>query len=272
MVLEGKTLKKQILEEVANEVKKLDIKPTLVVIQVGDDSSSNVYVSQKEKMCNDVGFNFIKEKLESDIQENELIKIIEKYNNTKNVNGILVQMPLPSHIDKTKIFDTINYKKDVDGLNSVNVGRLANNLDCLIPCTASGIMELFKYYNISLEKKNVVVIGRSQLVGKPLINLLLDNDATVTICHSKTIDLKKYTKNADIVISATGKKHLITKEMIKKKAVVIDVGITRENSQLYGDVATDVQEIADVTPVPGGVGQLTVASLAKNILKTYYLK
>lgn len=272
MVLEGRTLKEQILNSVADEVKKLTIKPTLVVIQVGDDSASNVYVSQKEKMCNEVGFNFIKEKLTSNIKEEELIKIIEKYNNDQKVSGILVQLPLPKHIDKTKVFDTIDYKKDVDGLNSVNVGRLANNLTCLIPCTAYGIMELFKYYNISLEKKDVVIIGRSQLVGKPLVSLLLNNNATVTICHSKTVNLKKYTKNADIIISATGKKHLITKDMVRENATVIDVGITRENSKLYGDVSPEVQELANVTPVPGGVGQLTVASLAKNILLAYYLK
>lgn len=273
MILEGKTLKNKILKELKEEINRLEIKPTLVVIQVGNDSASNIYVSQKEKMSNKIGINFIHKKLEGTITEKELIDIIEKYNKDNNVDGILVQMPLPKHIDENNIQNAINYQKDVDGLTDINAGRLIHNKDSLIACTSLGIIELLKYYNIDIKSKNVVIVGRSNLVSKPLYSLFLNNDATVTICHSKTSNLEKFTKEADILVVATGKKHLITKNMVKEGSTIIDVGINRINDDIYGDADFDnIKSIANITPVPGGVGQMTVAMLGKNVLKAYYLR
>jgi len=273
MILEGKTLKEKILNDLSKEVAKLSEKPTLVVIQVGNDSASDVYVSQKEKMANKVGYNFIHKKLSENITEEELLNIINNYNFDDRVDGILVQMPLPKHIDEDKVQNTINHTKDVDGLTDVNSGKLLHNKDALIPCTPLGIIELLKYYNIDIISKNVVIIGRSNLVGKPLQSLFLNNNATVTMCHSKTKNLECFTKQADILVVAVGKKHFVTRDMIKEGSIVIDVGITKENNKLYGDTCyEEIKDIASITPVPGGVGQMTVAMLGKNILKAYYLR
>ena len=273
MILEGKTLKNKILKELKEEINKLEKKPTLVVIQVGNDSASNIYVSQKEKMSNEIGINFIHKKLEYTITEKELINIIEKYNKDNNVDGILVQMPLPKHINENNIQNAINYQKDVDGLTDINAGRLLHNKDSLVACTSLGIIELLKYYDIDIKSKNVVIVGRSNLVSKPLYSLFLNNDATVTICHSKTNNLENYTKEADILVVAAGKKHLITKNMVKEGSTIIDVGINRINDVIYGDADFDnIKSIANITPVPGGVGQMTVAMLGKNVLKAYYLR
>jgi len=273
MILEGKTLKENILNDLALQISKLDKKPTLVVIQVGEDSASDIYVSQKEKMSKQVGFNFIHNKLEDTITENELIEIINKYNNDIDVDGILVQMPLPKHINEANIQNAIDYKKDVDGLTDLNAGRLLHGKDSLVACTSLGIIELLKYYNIEIASKNVVIVGRSNLVSKPLYSLFLKEDATVTMCHSKTVNLKEYTSKADILVVAVGKKHLITKDMVKENATVIDVGINRVDNKLYGDVDFEtVKDIANITPVPGGVGQMTVAMLGKNVYKAYNLR
>jgi len=270
MILEGKTLKEKILNDLTSEISTLDTKPTLVVIQVGNDEASNVYIGSKEKMAKKVGIRFIHKKLDSSITEQELLDIITAYNNDNTVDGILVQMPLPKHINESNVQNAINSSKDVDGLTDINAGRLLHNKNCLIACTSLGIIELLKYYNIEIQSKNVVIVGRSNLVSKPLYSLFINENATVTMCHSKTINLKNYTKNADILVVAVGKKHLITKDMVKENAVVIDVGINRENDKLYGDVDFDnVKDIASITPVPGGVGQMTVAMLGKNVLKAY---
>lgn len=273
MILEGKTLKEKILADLFNDFCKLDIKPTLVVIQVGNNPASNVYVSQKEKMANRIGINFIHEKLASSITEEELIAIIEDYNNNEKVDGILVQMPLPEQIDESKIQNTIDSKKDVDGLTDLNAGKLLHNKDSLVACTSLGIVELLKYYKIDISSKNIVIVGRSNLVSKPLYSLFLNEDATVTICHSKTKNLAKFTKDADILVVAVGQKHFITRDMIKEGSTIIDVGINRVDDKLYGDVDFEnIKDIANVTPVPGGIGQMTVAMLGKNVQKAYCLR
>ena len=273
MILEGKTLKENILNDLTNEISKLETKPTLVVIQVGEDPASKVYVSQKEKMANRVGINFIHNKQEESISEEELIDIINEYNIDNEVDGILVQMPLPKHINENNIQNAIDYNKDVDGLTDINAGRLLHNKDSLIACTSLGIIELLKYYNISITSKNVVIVGRSNLVSKPLYSLFINENATVTMCHSKTVNLEKYTKEADILVVAVGKKHFIAKDMIKENSTIIDVGINRVDNKLYGDVDFEnIKDIANITPVPGGVGQMTVAMLGKNVQKAYQLR
>ena len=196
MILEGKTLKEKILNDLTTEIEKEENKPTLVVIQVGEDPASKVYVSQKEKMASKVGINFVHEKLEETITEEELINIINKYNNDENIDGILVQMPLPKHINEANIQNAIDSTKDVDGLTDMNAGRLLHNKDSLVACTSLGIIELLKFYNIDIESKNVVIVGRSNLVSKPLYSLFLNENATVTMCHSKTKDLEKYTSSS----------------------------------------------------------------------------
>ncbi|MBR6949828.1 MAG: bifunctional 5,10-methylenetetrahydrofolate dehydrogenase/5,10-methenyltetrahydrofolate cyclohydrolase [Bacilli bacterium] len=270
-LLDGKVVKKKILEELKEEVLKLKRKPGLVVIQVGDDPASKVYVGQKEKMANSVGYNFQHIKFASDIEENVIEDKIKELNNDDNVDGILVQMPLPKQLDSKKIQNLIDQYKDVDGLSDINSGMLTHNVDTLVPCTPKGIMDILEYYNIPVSGKNVVVVGRSDLVGKPLASLMLNANATVTICHSKTVNLGEFTSKADILIAAVGKAGLITKDMVKDNSVVIDVGINRVNDKLCGDVDFDnvVDKVSYITPVPGGVGQMTVAELGKNVLKAY---
>ena len=270
-LLDGKVVKKKILEELKEEVLKLKRKPGLVVIQVGDDPASKVYVGQKEKMANSVGYNFQHIKFDENIEEDIIEKKIIELNNDDNVDGILVQMPLPKQLNSKKIQNLIDQYKDVDGLSDINSGMLTHNVDTLVPCTPKGIMDILEYYNISVSGKNVVIVGRSDLVGKPLASLMLNANATVTICHSKTVNLEEFTKNADILVAAVGKASLITKDMVKENSVVIDVGINRVNDKLCGDVDFDgvMDKVSYITPVPGGVGQMTVAELGKNVLKAY---
>lgn len=274
MILDGKKLKEKKLNILKEETSKLDKKLTLCVIQVGEDTASEIYVNQKKKMADFVGFAFKHIKLKNDISEDYLLNIIDKENKDDKTTGIIVQMPLPSHINETKIQNAIDYNKDIDGLSDINTGRLVHNRKALISCTPKGILELLKEYNIKIESKHVVIVGRSNLVGKPLVNLFLNKNATVTICHSKTKNLKDYTITADILISAVGKKNLITKDMVKQNAVVIDVGITRENNKLYGDVDFDnvSNKASYITPVPGGVGPMTVTELGYNVLEAYQLR
>lgn len=274
MILDGKKLKEKKLNILKEETSKLDKKLTLCVIQVGEDTASEIYVNQKKKMADFVGFAFKHIKLKNDISEDYLLNIIDKENKDDKTTGIIVQMPLPSHINETKIQNAIDYNKDIDGLSDINTGRLVHNRKALISCTPKGILELLKEYNIKIESKHVVIVGRSNLVGKPLVNLFLNKNATVTICHSKTKNLKDYTITADILISAVGKKNLITKDMVKQNAVVIDVGITRENNKLYGDVDFDnvFNKASYITPVPGGVGPMTVTELGYNVLEAYQLR
>ena len=223
MILDGKKLKEKKLNILKEETSKLDKKLTLCVIQVGEDTASGIYVNQKKKMADFVGFAFKHIKLKNDVSEDYLLSIIDKENKDDKTTGIIVQMPLPSHINETKIQNAIDYHKDIDGLSDINTGRLVHSRKALISCTPKGILELLKEYNIKIESKHVVIVGRSNLVGKPLVNLFLNENATVTICHSKTKNLKDYTITADILISAVGKKNLITKDMVKQNAVVIDV-------------------------------------------------
>lgn len=270
-IMDGKVLSEQIKNEIKTEVKTYMIKPCLAVIQIGDDPASNVYIKSKEKACNEVGIYFKHIKYNAEVREKEIINKIVELNNDEYVNGILLQLPIPSKYNPEKLINYIARNKDVDGLTDINVGKLMNNKKCLVSCTPQGIMELLNYYNIELEGKNIVIVGRSNLVGKPLISLFLNNNATVTICHSKTEELKSHTLNADILVVAVGKKHIITADMVKKDAVVIDVGINREEDKLYGDVDFDnvKKNVSYITPVPGGVGPMTVAMLLKNVNECY---
>lgn len=261
------TLKKKI----ANEIKQKNLKPCLAVIQVGDNKVSDIYVRNKNKACDMVGIKFINIKLPDTISEDLIISEIERLNLDTNVNGILVQLPLPPCFDEGRIINAISPVKDVDGLTYPNVGNLVLENECLVSCTPMGVMELLDMYNVSLKGKNACIVGRSNLVGKPLIQLLLARDATVSICHSKSLDIKSYTKMADVLIVAAGHPNLITKDMVKEGAVVIDVGINKENDSLVGDVSFDEvsKKASLITPVPGGVGPMTVASLLKNVVKAY---
>lgn len=274
MILDGKKLKEEIINSLKISVDKLDSKPTLCVIQVGDNEASNVYINQKKKMCENIGYNFIHKKYEESISEEELINNINKFNSDTNINGILVQMPLPENINPKNVQNAVLKDKDVDGLNDDNIIDLINNKEGLYPCTACGVVELLNKYEIPIEGSNIVIVGRSMLVGTPLFHMLENKNATVTLCHSKTKNLSEITKNADILISATGKINLIKEEMVKQDAVIIDVGISRENGKLHGDVDFDnvYKKVKFITPVPGGVGPMTIASLAKNVLKAYKMQ
>ncbi len=273
-LLDGKVVKAKVLDDLKQKVEKLDRPLGLVVIQVGEDPASVVYVRQKSKMAENMGFNFNHIKLPDDISQDELLKKIDNLNKDDKVDGILVQMPVPKHLNPKIIQNAICSEKDVDGLTDSNMGKLMHNVDSLVPCTPLGIMDLLKFYNIPVEGKNVVIIGRSDLVGKPMLALMSNSNATVTLCHSKTKDLEKITKKADILIAAIGKPNLVKKEWIKKGTVIIDVGINRmEDGSLCGDVDFDdvKDKVSYITPVPGGVGQMTVAELGCNTYKAYLL-
>lgn len=269
-IIDGKKISKKILEELKEEVNNLKVKPKLVVISVGDDEASKVYVKQKEKKSLEVGIDYLHIH-HDDIEEIELINEINKLNKDKTVNGIIVQLPLPKKYNTEKIVNTIIPEKDVDGLTILNAGKLLNNEECLTSCTPSGIMELFKEEKIDLTGKNICVIGRSILVGKPMMNLLINANATVTMCHSKTKNIEKITKRQDIIIVAIGKKHFLTKDMVKRNSIIIDVGINREEKKLYGDADYEnlLPKVKKITPVPGGVGPMTVIMLIKNVIKAY---
>lgn len=274
-LLDGKIVKKTVLAELKEKVSKEKRPLGLVVIQVGEDPASVVYVRQKAKMAEKVGFNFNHVKLDSSVSEEELLNKIDEFNNDDNVDGILVQMPIPKHLNPKIIQNAISPLKDVDGLTDINMGRLMHNEEALVPCTPLGIMDLLKHYGIEVAGKRVVVVGRSDLVGKPMLALMINADATVTLCHSKTKDMSKITKKADILIVAVGKANFIKAEDIRKGCVVIDVGINRmSDGSLCGDV--DFNSVKDkvsyITPVPGGVGQMTVAELGMNTYKAYLLR
>lgn len=273
-LIDGKAISAKVKEEVKNEAAQLTEKgviPCLAVILVGDDKASQTYVNSKEKACKACGIRSLKYTLEANTGESALIDLIQSLNENDEVDGILVQLPLPKHIDENKILEKISCEKDVDGFHAVNVGRLVSGLDGFVPCTPCGIMRLFKEYGIEVSGKNAVVIGRSNIVGKPMANLLLNANATVTVTHSKTQNLAKITKDADIIVVAIGKPNFLKAGMVKNGAVVIDVGINRlENNKLVGDV--DFENVANkcsfITPVPGGVGPMTIAMLLKNTIKS----
>lgn len=274
-LLDGKEVKLKILEDLKQKLLNLNEKLGLVVIQIGNDPASDVYVRQKKKMAEDLGYNFNHINLDENVSEDEILAIIDKLNNDNMVDGILVQMPIPSTLNVKRIQNAILPYKDVDGLTDINIGKLVHNEDSLVACTPMGIIDLLDYYNIDIEGKNVVIIGRSDLVGKPLASLMINRNATVTLCHSKTINLDFYTKNADILVVAIGKPNFIKRDSVKEGAVIIDVGINRmANGMLCGDVDFDdvKDKVSYITPVPGGVGQMTVAELALNTYKAHIFR
>ena len=274
MIIDGKSIAektKNDLKDKVLELKSKGINPKLAVIAVGENSASKIYVRNKKRACDEIGIYSEEFSLPENTSEEELIDLIEKLNSNAYINGILVQLPLPLHINETKIAEAINPLKDVDVFNPLNTGKLLSGNADLIPCTPKGIIELLEHEKIPLKGKHCVVIGRSNIVGKPISLLMLQKDATVTICHSKTKNLDKICKTADIIIAAIGKPKFITKNMITKGCVIIDVGINRnKDGTICGDVDfEEVKEIASyITPVPGGVGPMTIAMLLKNTLIT----
>lgn len=271
MILDGKKTADVLIKKIADEVSNIKDTITLTLVMVGKNPASTVYVKNKQKACADAGINVNGYFLEENITQKEVLKIIEDSNNDPKVHGILVQLPLPSHLDETIIINSIDPKKDVDGLTVVNQGKLFNGMDTIHPATPKGVMTLLQKYFIDIAGKNVVVIGRSKLVGRPLAMLLLQKNATITIAHSKTVNLKEITKRADILIVAIGKPKFITADMVKKDAVVIDVGINKVEGKVVGDVDFNlVKDVASyITPVPKGVGPMTIASLLENIIICY---
>lgn len=270
--IDGKAISAQIKEEAAKEAAELKakgIEPCLAVILVGEDSASQVYVNNKKKACEAVGIRSVAYELDAETEEGELLRLIASLNMDKTISGILVQLPLPKHLDETKIILAIDPKKDVDCFHPINVGNLQTGGKGFLPCTPAGIIALLKRSGTVIEGKRCVVIGRSNIVGKPVAMLLLRENGTVTICHSKTKDLAGICRQADIIVSAVGKVHTVTADMVKDGAVIIDVGMNRDEAgQLCGDVDfAQVQEVADaITPVPGGVGPMTIAMLMKNCI------
>ena len=271
MLADGKALALKIKENLQKEVETLKVKPSLVVIQVGDDPASSIYVNSKAKLAREIGYEFEHAKFPVDVTEEEIIKKIEFINASNNINGVIVQLPIPKHLDSNKIINKIDPIKDIDGLTELNAGKLLAGNASLISCTPKGIITLLKEYNVNFSGKHVVIVGRSNLVGKPLISLCLNENATVTVCHSHTKDLEKYTKKADILIVAVGKCKLITADYVRKGAIVVDVGINRVDGKLYGDVdfETVSKKAKLITPVPGGVGPMTTISLMQNVLISY---
>ena len=272
IIIDGKKTAAKLADELKTKTAKLDKKPSLAVILANDSAASAVYVASKEKKSKELGFNSFVYRFEQTVKQNEIKELIEKLNKDPEINAILVQLPLFSHLSQDEIIELIDPRKDVDGFHPVNAGRLSSNLEpYAVCCTPKGIIKLLEEYDISLEGKNAVVIGRSNIVGKPLAALLLNKNATVTIAHSKTKNLKEITKNSDIIISAAGHPGLVTADMVSKGAVVIDVGITKKEGVLMGDV--DFNSVSDVagyiTPVPGGVGPMTIAALMENTYELY---
>lgn len=271
-ILDGKAVSLKVKESVkvrADELKKFGIEPTLAVVLVGEDKASQTYVRAKEKACNEYGIKSVAHRLSENTTQNELLALINVLNLDDSIHGILVQLPLPKHIDTNVVLAAIDPRKDVDGFHAVNVGKLVSGLDGFVPCTPLGVMEILKEYGIDVAGLNAVVIGRSNIVGKPMANLLLNASATVTVTHSKTTNLKEICKNADLIVAAIGKPFFLKADMVKDGAVIVDVGINRlDDGRLVGDV--DFDEVAPkcsyITPVPGGVGPMTIAMLLNNTI------
>lgn len=274
MLLDGFRCAEEIRKKIAEDIKTYGYDITLAVIIVGDNPASQIYVANKQKACEEVGIKSIRIALDSDTSQKELIDKINELNEDASVNGILVQLPLPSHLDEETIINTIDPKKDVDGLTIINQGKLFKGEEAILPATPKGIITLLKNNNVQIKGANAVVLGRSILVGKPVAMLLLKENATVTICHSKTENLKEVTKKADILVVAIGKPKFVTADMVKKDAAVVDVGINRVQGKVCGDVDFDeVSQIARyISPVPRGVGPMTIASLLENVICCYKLQ
>ena len=270
-IIDGEALSLKIQENIKKEIKSCMIRPSVAVIQIGDNPASNSYIKRKETACNNVGVYFRLYKFDEGTPELTIINKIKELNNDEYVNGILVQLPLPEQYNEKRIVNSIINSKDVDGLTDINVGRMINGKKTLIPCTPLGIMRMLEEYEVDLTGKNVVIVGRGKLVGRPLITLVLAKDATVTVCHSKTTNLAEMTKQADVLICACGVPKLITADMVKKDVIIIDAGINRVDGKLCGDV--DFVEVSKkatlITPVPKGVGPMTVAMLLQNIITCY---
>lgn len=270
--IDGKEVSAAVRGQISRQVQELKekgVEPGLAVIIVGNDPASRVYVNNKKKACEQTGINSFEYAMPEDTTTEELISLIEKLNKDDKVSGILCQLPVPKQIDEKKVLNSIDPKKDVDAFHPVNSGKVMIGDYSFAPCTPAGMIEMLKYYNIPIEGKHCVVIGRSNIVGKPMAMLMLKNNATVTVCHSKTANLKEITKQADILVAAVGKPKFVTADMVKDGAVVLDVGMDRdENGKLCGDVDfADVCEKASfITPVPGGVGPMTITMLLKNTL------
>ena len=260
--------KKKELRKRIEKLKKKNIVPKLAVILANDLDSSRIYVNNKRKLCKELNVEEVEYILDNDIKTEKILEIIENLNNDPTIHGILVQLPIYKHLDKERILNSISYEKDVDGFHPLNLGKLLSNQDSMIACTPKGIEYIIDSLNLDLEGKLAVVVGRSVIVGRPISQILLNKNATIITCHSKTVDLKKYTKMADILVVAAGSPHLITKGMVKEGAVVIDVGINRKNKKILGDVDTNnvAKKAKYVTPVPGGVGLTTVTALIDNLV------
>ncbi len=270
-IIDGRKLSKSIREDIKAEVEKLSEigkTPTLAVILIGEDEASKIYVSNKEKACKEVGMASQTYHLPKEVNEEDVVGLIDELNKSEKVNGILVQVPIPKHLDEAFILKHISKDKDVDGFLESSVGKLYLNEEGFLPCTANGIIELIKSTGEDISGKHAVVVGRSNIVGKPVSLLLLRENATVTVCHSRTKNIGEMTKQADIVVVAVGVKHFLTADMVKEGAIVIDVGMDRVDGKLYGDVDFDnVEKKASfITPVPGGVGPMTITMLLKNTL------
>jgi methylenetetrahydrofolate dehydrogenase (NADP+)/methenyltetrahydrofolate cyclohydrolase len=274
MLIDGKATAAKIREEIKKEIAGLENKPGLAVVLIGNDPASEIYVRNKHNACQEVGFESLQHKLPEDTTEEDLLDLIEKLNKDDRIDGILVQFPVPKHINSRKVIYAIDPAKDVDGFSPINQGKSLIGEEALTPCTPTGVMKLFQEYNIDLNGKDVVMIGRSNIVGKPLANMMINAGGTVSICHSRTKDLSKYTKDADVIVSAVGKANLVTPDMVKEGAVIIDVGMNRVDGKLCGDV--DFEGLKDkcsfITPVPGGVGPMTIASLLINTLRSFRMK
>lgn len=278
-IIDGKSISLQILSEIRDKLSGTKIKPGLALLLAGSNPASEIYVKMKGKTCDELGFYSVTDKLPESISEKDLLGKIDEYNNDERIHGILVQMPLPKHINELKILESVNYKKDVDGFNPINSGRLLIGEKCFVPCTPAGIVELLLRSGIKISGKNAVVIGRSNIVGKPVAILLMqknnDTNATVTVCHSATRNIPEYTTKADIIIAAMGRANFLKPDMIQEGCVIIDVGINRiedksakNGFRIVGDVDYDgcYPKVSKITPVPGGVGPMTIAMLMKNTL------
>ncbi len=278
-ILDGKALSNKIKEEVKIEVEQLQhethLTPGLAVVLVGSDAASATYVGMKAKACKNAGIYSVVHEMPSTISQEEILEIIDRMNTNNNLDGILVQLPLPPQVDTTTILEAIDPQKDVDGFHPYNVGRMVSNLDAFVPATPFGVMRLLEEYNIDVVGKNVCIIGASDIVGKPMAALMINAKATVEVCNSKTKDLKAHTLNSDILIVAAGRVNLVTEDMVKEGAIIIDVGINRlESGKLVGDVDFEgcKEKSAYITPVPGGVGPMTIAMLLKNTVKAAKLR
>lgn len=272
-IVYGKEIADKIEKEIKEEIKGCIIRPSVAVINIGTNPVSEIYLKKKEEACNRVGIYFRYYEFEEGTSELTIINKIKELNNDEYVNGIIIQLPIPDNYNEKRLINTIVNSKDVDGLTDINVGRFISGRKSIVPCTVSAILKIFEENEVDITSKDITIIGKGKLVGRPLINALLSKGATVTVCHSLTNNLKKHTKDADIIISATGVKSLITADMIKKDAVVIDVGSSLDGKKIVGDVASDVEKKASLLTVnPGGVGPLTIAMFLKNVLMCYNSK